>query len=179
MNKIKKICVLIILKIKYKKNIKIPKEPFHLSLGLRNIILKKGKIVFKGKCSMGINSRFGVNNGNIIIGNNCSFNTNVLCISMGNITIGNNVIVGPNVCIYDHDHKFNEHGVTNEYNIGSISIGNNVWIGAGAIILKNTIIEDNCIIGAGTIVQGHIPSFSIVTSDRKNIIKKLEKRSKK
>ena len=43
-------------------------------------------------------------------------------------------------------------------------------------ILKDTIIGDNCVIGAGTIVKGNIPNNSIVTSDRKTVIKELKKR---
>lgn len=40
-------------------------------------------------------------------------------------------------------------------------IGNNVFIGINSIILMGTIIGDNCIIGAGSVVRGNIPSGTI------------------
>lgn len=45
-------------------------------------------------------------------------------------------------------------------------MGNNCWIGSNSILLKNTNIGDNCVIGAGCIISGTIPSNSLVTNDR-------------
>lgn len=46
----------------------------------------------------------------------------------------------------------------------AIVIGNNVWIGLNAIILKGTIIGDNCVIGANTVVKGEFPANTIITN---------------
>ena len=46
-------------------------------------------------------------------------------------------------------------------------------MGAGAIILKNTVIGERSVIGAGTIVSGTIPPHSIVTNNREIIIKTI------
>lgn len=43
-----------------------------------------------------------------------------------------------------------------------ITIGNNCFIGARTTILPGTIIDDNCIIGACSVVKGHVPEGSIV-----------------
>lgn len=42
-----------------------------------------------------------------------------------------------------------------------ITFVNNVWIGGGAIIMQGVIIEDNVVIGAGSIVTKDIPSNMI------------------
>ncbi len=42
-----------------------------------------------------------------------------------------------------------------------ITLVNNVWIGGGAIIMQGVIIEDNVVIGAGSIVTKDIPSNMI------------------
>ena len=34
-----------------------------------------------------------------------------------------------------------------------MKIGNHVWVGARAVILKNTIIPDNCIVGFSSVVS--------------------------
>lgn len=45
-------------------------------------------------------------------------------------------------------------------------IGNNVFIGVNALIIGNTVIEDNCKIGAGVIITNkHIKKNSTVYSD--------------
>lgn len=43
-------------------------------------------------------------------------------------------------------------------------IGSGTWVGANVTILKGTVIGEKCVIGAGTIVSGIIPSHSIVFS---------------
>lgn len=45
--------------------------------------------------------------------------------------------------------------------IAPIKIGNNVFIGTGCIILPGTIIGDDVVIGAGSVVKGIIDSESI------------------
>lgn len=115
--------------------------------------------------------------GKLTIGNGCGFNRNVIIVSRNQISIGDKVLIGPNVCIYDHDHKFGGEGIIdNELNYGTVSIGNNVWIGAGTIVLKNTIIGNNCVIGAGCVVSGNIPDYSLVTTGNRDLkIEKLHK----
>lgn len=116
----------------------------------------------------------------IKIGRDFFCNRNCIIASRHRIDIGNNVILGPNVLIYDHDHNYNENGWIHEgelplFKVGSVSIGNDVWIGGGTIILRNTEIGDNCVIGAGCIVKGSIPANSRVVSDRANRVEPLRK----
>lgn len=80
------------------------------------------------------------------------------------IHIGNNVELGQNVLIFDHDHDYkNPLGLKAQaYNSTNIEIGNNVWIGAGSIILRGTIIGDNCVIAAGSVIKGVYENNSII-----------------
>ena len=57
--------------------------------------------------------------------------------------------------------------------IGSIRIGNNCWIASNAVILKGAEIGDNCVIGAGCVVKGVIPSGSIVRPNINYVIEKI------
>lgn len=144
------------------------------------IQIKKGKIVCNGYITIPKTSILSVNDGgNIEIGKNCFINNNVICVAHNDIRIGDNVSIGPNCCLYDHDHDFDENGqIHGKYKKGNIKIGDNVWLGAGVIILRNTIIGDNCIIGAGTVVKGKIPNNSLVTSGRNLKIIPLKKTNK-
>ncbi len=138
------------------------------------IKIKKGKAIIKDKLQMKNNAMIYVNDGGIIeIGKSVSINFNSIVACHKMIVIGNNVAIGPNVCIYDHDHKFNKNGMQEGYNASDIIIEDNVWIGANCVILRGTHIGRNTVIGAGCIVKGKIPSNSLVKQNRENIVEKL------
>ena len=58
------------------------------------------------------------------------------------------------------------------YKSSPVKIGNNVWIGANAVILRGTVIGDNCVIGAGTVVKGTFESGSVIIEHREYDIKR-------
>ena len=72
-------------------------------------------------------------------------------------TIGDDVVVG---------HLALVHGTT---------IGNRVLIGMGAIVLDQSVIEDECIIAAGTVVppRMHVPRRSLVRGNPGRIVRTL------
>lgn len=125
------------------------------------------KAVIRSGCILRTHKR-----GVIVIGENSGLNNNCLLTSFESIIIGNNTIIGQGVKIYDHDHKYK--GVSNikksGYLIDSVQIGNNVWIGSDCIILKGTVIEDNCVIAAGSIVSGTINKNSLYIQKRNKTI---------
>ena len=52
--------------------------------------------------------------------------------------------------------------LSNKYSLSkNILVKDGAWIGAGAIILPGTIIEENCFIGAGSVVSGNTESYSL------------------
>lgn len=96
-----------------------------------------------------------VENGMIRIGSDVHFNRNCSIVCRDSISVGDGCIFGPNVYIYDHDHRFDQFGVSkSEYTHAPVDIGRNCWIGANAVILKGTSIGENCVIGAGVVLGG-------------------------
>jgi acetyltransferase-like isoleucine patch superfamily enzyme len=81
------------------------------------------------------------------------------------ITIGDHVEITDNVRFITHDGGvlvLNNMGALQNADVfGKISIGNNVFIGLNSIILPGTIIEDNVVIGAGSVVTKDIPSNTV------------------
>lgn len=82
------------------------------------------------------------------------------------ISIGNNVDMNKNFQIMAHDwgslvFRAKFHDFINS--TGKVSIGNNIYFGTDVIILKGVSIGDNCIIGAGSIVNRSIPANSVAT----------------
>ena len=92
------------------------------------------------------------------------------------ISIGNNVtITGASVLCHDASTK-KPLGYTK---IGKVTIGDNVFIGRGAVILPNTTIGGETIIGAGTVVSGSIPPNSVVIGNPCKILCSYEEYIKK
>jgi acetyltransferase-like isoleucine patch superfamily enzyme len=56
------------------------------------------------------------------------------------------------------------------YLYGKIKIGNNVFIGINCIILLNTTVGDNCIIGAGSVVKGNFPDNSVIVGNPAKVV---------
>lgn len=110
----------------------------------------------------------------LCIEENVFLNSGCILTARERISIGKHTIFGPNVLIYDHDHQIeNGNILENSFVTEAVSIGKNVWIGAGSVILKGSVIEDDCIIAAGSIVKGHIPAGSIYVQKREKTVLSL------
>ena len=57
---------------------------------------------------------------------------------------------------------------------GKVELGNRVYVGAGAMIMPGVTIGDNCIIGAGSVVNKDIPSNSVAAGTPCKVICTLE-----
>lgn len=98
--------------------------------------------------------------GNIFV-EGAFINRNCTIVSMDNIKIGNGVTIGPNVCIFDHDHNTDLNQGVSPYVCKEVVIGDNVWIGAQAVILKGVHIGKNAVIAAGAVVTKDVPENCI------------------
>ncbi len=88
-------------------------------------------------------------------------NRNSLIVAMEKIELGSGVTIGPNVCIYDHDHNL-ESNQNKPFLTAPVRIEDKVWIGANAVILKGVTIGENAVVAAGAVVTKDVPPFSIV-----------------
>lgn len=81
------------------------------------------------------------------------------------IKLHNNVVIASEVLFVNHDviHHMAKHARPGNYNLnlGATEIGNNVFIGSRSTILPGTCIEDDVIIGAGSLVTGKIPGGGV------------------
>ncbi len=164
---------LLFLKLFYPKQIKYkPYLRFGKGVDIRvdsksSMSLGKGILVNRGTV---LSSTDG---GVLLIGDMAGLNNNTMVFCHEKIEIGDNTIMGPGVCIYDHDHVFSSTaGVNrNDFRTSPVKIGKNCWIGAGAIILRGSVIGDNCLIGAGAVIKGTYASGSIIIQKRQEVIK--------
>ena len=105
-------------------------------------------------------------------GKNCYANYNLVILDVCPVTIGDNCFFGPNVSIVtalhaliasEREFYFNKeknHTTDREYG-KPITIGNDCWFGSNVTILPGVTIEDNVVVGAGSVVTKNLKSGAI------------------
>lgn len=84
------------------------------------------------------------------------------------IRIADDSVLGPWVVVLAHDASTRLH--TGHTLVGTVTIEKRVYIGHGAIVMPGTIIGEEAVITAGTVVQGEIPSRSVATGNPAEVV---------
>jgi acetyltransferase-like isoleucine patch superfamily enzyme len=135
----------------------------------KNLILGRGVTISSF-------TKFKATNGILEIGKESGFATCCfLSAESGGIKIGNYCIFGPNVTVtssnYIHDRldvPFKEQGFISK----GVVIGNNVWVGAGSTILDGTVVGENTIVVANSLLNRRYPPNSILQGNPAKVILK-------
>ena len=132
----------------------------------RSVWSNKGTIIFKGNASLGSGTKIAIDreSGKIIFGENFTITANTQIWSRNRIEFGkNNLISWDNIIMDTDSHKIYDKVSDNLLNIDKeIKIGDNVWIGCRCTILKGTIIGDDTVIGANSMVNGNYSKYNNV-----------------
>jgi acetyltransferase-like isoleucine patch superfamily enzyme len=108
------------------------------------------------------------------IGQRCRIRTMSFSTEPYLIEIGNHCAVAAGTQFITHDGAtwVFEDDVNGGGVFGKIIIGNNVFVGINCILLSNTTIGDNCIIGAGSVVRGQFPENSVIAGNPAQVVSK-------
>lgn len=141
----------------------------------RTILKIDGIVNFKSRVKIGLGSKFIINKeATFSAGDRFGItgDTTILCAKK--ISIGDNARISWQTIIMDSDHHpvldINNNIINNPT---EIIIGNNVWIGARCFILKNTNIDDGCIIAANTTITKNFSGIkhSVIGGNSAKILK--------
>ncbi len=104
--------------------------------------------------------------GQISIGNNVTIGNGTIIYASANnggVEIGDGVQIAAHCYIIDMDHgiKKSQPIRKQENTVGPIKIDSEVWIAAGCKILKGSHIESGAVIGANSVVKGHISTDAV------------------
>ncbi len=114
-----------------------------------------GLVIFKGNADIGHGSKISVGEtGILVFGNNFKITAETSIVSFKEVVFGDNCLLSWNILVMDtdfHSIKDTSGKVINEPT--PILFGNNIWIGCQCLILKGSIIPNNCVIGANSLIN--------------------------
>ena len=90
--------------------------------------------------------------------------------------IGPWFLCAPHVVIVSSNHDFRQSNrpyALQEEIPSTVVIGRNVWVGAGSVILPGTQIGDHAVIGAGSVVTGDVPGYSLAAGVPAEVIRTM------
>ena len=120
--------------------------------------------------------------GNISIEDDCYIGQFFSIMAGGNVVIKKHTLIASFVAIIGENHNMDpEAGIKygNQPLIKKdVEIGENCWIGEKVVILPGVTIGDWSIIGACSVVNKSIPSYSIAVGNPAKVIKKYDFESK-
>lgn len=132
------------------------------------------------KGSFVINAPFRCDYGmNISIGKNFFSNYNCIILDGASVKFGDNVFIAPNCIFTTSGHPIDREQRNAGLEIAlPISIGNDVWIGANVAVLPGVTIGDNCVIGAGSVVNRDIPSNVVAAGNPCRVIRQITEKDR-
>lgn len=112
--------------------------------------------------------------GNVKVGENTWIGPFTILDGTGELTIGSFCSISSGVQIYTHDTvEWALSGGKVKYKYASTKIGDCCYIGPNAIISKGITIGKHCIIGANTLANEDMPSYSIAFGTPCRIVGKV------
>jgi len=145
----------------------VVKTPSRLLLGRGVVLQRRALLHCGGKDWCGYGGGIELGNG-VVIGPGCTL------YGAGSIQVGDFSHLGPGAMLMaqagnvdSRNRLTTRPGHVNE----PIVIGQGVWIGAGAIILGNTRLGDNCVIGPNSVVSGDYPDGTTLIGNPARAVK--------
>ena len=116
---------------------------------------------------------------NITIGNNVYINFGCVILDCGQVSIGDDTLIGPNVGIFSGNHVADAVERTAGGLIPKpVAIGDRVWICGNVSIVPGVRIDDESVIGAGSVVTHDIPSGVIAAGNPCRVLRKITEKDK-
>lgn len=127
----------------------------------RTYLNVNGRLVFRGKFSIGKGCRFDIGKGAVAEFGEGYVNANTMFVIMHGLTMGDGCAVSWGCQFLDEDfHKISFPA--RHWRDNPIRIGNHVWIGSNVIVLKGSVIPDGCVVASGSVVTRAFEEGSVL-----------------
>ena len=138
-----------------------------------------------GRLEIGANTLFEPNvwitapgSARVRIGAGTFLNIAVMVAAEALVEIGDHCMFANGCFVTDADHRFDDpdkpvpwQGFTSK---GPTRIGDNVWCGANVVITSGVTVGERSVIGANSVVNKDVPSFSIAAGAPAKVLKQVE-----
>lgn len=111
----------------------------------------------------------------LIIGNRVSMGHGVLISCAESLVIEDDVLIAGQCYISDNNHSFDPLGppyAEQPANAKPTRIGEGVWLGQNVCILAGSDVGERSVIGAGSIVKGRIPPYSVAVGSPARVVRR-------
>lgn len=137
-------------------------KPPYVGRGARIVVAPGGMVEFGAGVYIDDYCRIQVASGaQLKLGDSCYFNTNCRIVAVDSICIGEHTMLGPNVCVFDHDHLFDAEGVHGELVSSPIEIGDRCWLCANVLVTKGVVLADRICLGGGSVATRSLVSSGV------------------
>lgn len=138
-------------------------------------IPKSGKLVFKGEAHIGHGAIISCVGGVMTVGDNFAVSGTTSFVCYKEITIGRDVQFAWDSLVMDSDaHKiYNQEG-TRMNEDRPVVIGDKVWLACQNTVLKGTVIGNNCVVGANSLLnKTYTEDGVIIAGSPARVVKKI------
>jgi acetyltransferase-like isoleucine patch superfamily enzyme len=112
----------------------------------------------------------------ISVGDRCLFGKGSGIVGHLQIVIGDDVWTGHHVYITDQNHGYGDRDLPISKQVmpeRPVSIGEGSWLGHGTVVLPGATIGRHVVIGANSVVTGHIPDYSVAAGVPARVIRTI------
>lgn len=110
------------------------------------------------------------------VGDNVHIGAGCLIDLEGPVAIGSGSVLSPRVTVLSHSDPGSAHGSPLcerwEPEARGVAIGDGCWIGACATVLSGSVIGDHVVIGAATLVRGHLAEGEVYVGVPARVVEK-------
>jgi acetyltransferase-like isoleucine patch superfamily enzyme len=104
--------------------------------------------------------------GDLFIGENTTVNSGCVFYTGNGIRIGRGCAIAANCTFAPTNHEFSARDKTLAEqrfmpSRGGIVLEDDVWVGANVALLDGAVLRRGCVVGAGSVVRGELPAYSI------------------
>lgn len=113
--------------------------------------------------------------GEVRVGRGSYVNSGTVIYSGNGVSIGEHVLIAANCTLAPVNHEYRskdllikEQGMMPSR--GGIVIEDDVWVGANCVLLDGAVLRRGCVVGAGSVVRGELPEYSICVGQPAKVI---------
>jgi acetyltransferase-like isoleucine patch superfamily enzyme len=133
-----------------------------------------GGILLEDGVFVGRNTILSCKNGDIVLEREANLGFNVEIFSAARVRVGARTLIAAYTYLVGGDHLYDRTDIPVLHQgrtARGIDVGENSWLGAHVVVTDGSVIGQDVIVGAGSVVIGELPAFHIAAGTPARIIR--------